>query len=145
MTFITHTIVTAAGVQLFGLKGMDVFWAYTFGVFIDLDHLIKIPLYLRKYGFKKVRFYNWKTPLQEPISLSWILPLSIYFGTLVPVVAFCGHLALDYLYNPINRPLMPFSDVIVGKILPKIPSWVKEGVVLGFFGCLYIVLYLIKK
>src|SRR3990167_4680960 len=98
MTIVTHIAMTAAGVQMFGLKGMDVVWAYIFGVVVDLDHVIKIPLYLKKYGLKKVRHYNWRTPLQEPVALFWILPFSVYISSYAPVIAFCGHLMLDYFY-----------------------------------------------
>ena len=78
MTFFTHTLLTAAGIQILSLDPKDIILAYAFGVGADLDHLIKLPAYIQKYGFKKVRHYHWRTSLQEPVSLLWIIPLSIY-------------------------------------------------------------------
>ena len=48
MTFFTHTLLTAAGIQILSLDPKDIILAYAFGVGADLDHLIKLPAYIQK-------------------------------------------------------------------------------------------------
>ncbi len=137
MSILPHILSTTAGVHVLGLEGNDLIFAYAFGVALDLDHLIKIPLYDKKFRnreykisegkprfIRKVemkehkyevlglgirRYYTWRTPLQEPIALLWILPLSLYLGSAIPVVFFLLHLALDYLADYPKFPWYPFS------------------------------------
>jgi membrane-bound metal-dependent hydrolase YbcI (DUF457 family) len=110
MTFAPHLLLTTLGVQVFGLHGADMATAYAFGYGIDLiDHPIKLPLYLKKNGTNNEKHYHWRTPLQEPVALIWIVPLSIYFATWIPVVFFLSHVLLDYLVSYDKRPLYPFS------------------------------------
>ena len=137
MSILPHILITTAGAHALGLEGNDLILAYVFGVALDLDHLIKIPLYRKKfknkdYGvtegkprfIKKVemkehkyevlgmgikRYYTWRTPLQEPIALLWLIPLSFYLGSAIPVVFFLLHLLLDYLADYPKFPLFPFS------------------------------------
>ncbi len=110
MTILPHLLLTTIGVQALGLEGKDIVLAYTFGYGIDLvDHPIKLPLYLRKNGKKNEKHYHWRTPLQEPVALLWIIPLSIYLHTAVPAIFFFSHFALDYIVSYEKRPLYPFS------------------------------------
>jgi len=113
--------VTTLGVQLLGLEGRDIALAYAFGYGIDLvDHPIKLPLYLKKNGKNNETQYHLRTPLQEPVALLWIIPLSIYLGTAVPALFFFSHFALDYMVSYEKRPFYPFSP------------WSTEGVLTGF-------------
>ncbi len=110
MTILPHLLLTTVGAQALGLEGKDLVLAYTFGYGIDLvDHPIKLPLYLRKNGKKNEKNYHWRTPLQEPVALLWIIPLSVYLGTIVPALFFVSHFALDYLVSYEKRPFYPFS------------------------------------
>ena len=137
MSILPHILITTAGVHALGLEGNDVLLAYIFGVAQDLDHLIKVPLYGRKFrnkeyaisegrphivkkveskehtyevlGLGSKRYYTWRTPLQEPIALLWVIPLSFYVGSAIPVVFFLLHLFLDYLADYPKFPLFPFS------------------------------------
>ena len=118
MTIIPHLLLTTVGVQALGLEGKDVVLAYTFGYGIDLvDHPIKLPLYLRKNGRKNEKHYHWRTPLQEPVALMWIIPLSVYLGTVVPALFFCSHFMLDYMVSYEKRPFYPFSTFSTEGIL----------------------------
>jgi len=104
-----------------GLEGKDIALAYAFGYGIDLvDHPIKLPLYLRKNGRKNEKHYHWRTPLQEPVALLWIIPLSVWFGTAVPALFFISHFLLDYMVSYEKRPLAPFS------------TWSTEGILTGY-------------
>src|SRR5512144_1059646 len=110
MTILPHLLLTTVGVQALGLQGSDIVLAYTFGYGIDLvDHPIKLPLYLKKNGKKNEKHYHWRTPLQEPVALLWIIPLSLYLGTYVPALFFVSHFALDYCVSYEKRPFYPFS------------------------------------
>jgi len=120
MTVFTHTLVTLFFVRLFNLSGREEVLAWLFGVAIDLDHLIRLPLYLKLHKFKIIKNFPWRTPLQEPISLLWITPLSIYLQSWVPVVFFLFHLALDYSMNYTKRPFYPFSNFEIKGQPPRV-------------------------
>lgn len=121
MTILPHLLVTTLGIQVLGLEGKDIVLAYSFGYGIDLiDHPIKLPLYLKKNGRKNEHHYHWRTPLQEPVALMWIIPLSVYLGTVVPALFFISHFALDYMVSYEKRPFYPFS------------TYTTEGVLRGY-------------
>ena len=127
MTIIPHLLVTTLGVQALGLHGTDIILAYSFGYGIDLvDHPIKLPLYLKKNGRKNEKHYHWRTPLQEPVALLWIIPLSVYLGTYVPAVFFISHFLLDYMVSYEKRPFYPFSTYSTEGILGKYSDSEKE-------------------
>lgn len=127
MTIIPHLLLTTLGVQILGLEGKDIVLAYSFGYGVDLlDHPIKLPLYLKKNGRKNEKHYHWRTPLQEPVALSWIVPLSFYLGTFVPVIFFISHVFLDYSVSYEKRPLYPFSTYSTEGFLPDFSDTAKE-------------------
>ena len=127
MTILPHLLLTTVGVQVLGLEGKDVVLAYTFGYGIDLvDHPIKLPLYLKKNGKKNEKHYHWRTPLQEPVALLWILPLSFYLGTYVPALFFMSHFLLDYMVSYEKRPFYPFSEYSTEGLLRKYGDTQKE-------------------
>ncbi len=127
MTLFPHLLLTTVGIQALGLEGKDIILAYTFGYGIDLvDHPIKLPLYLKKNGRKNEKNYHWRTPLQEPVALLWIIPLSIYLGTYVPALFFASHFLLDYLVSYEKRPWYPFSTWSTEGILTKYSDTAKE-------------------
>jgi hypothetical protein len=135
MTILTHALGTTLGVQLLGLRGRDAYLAYAFGVAVDLDHLVKAPSYLKAVGWVNRRGYYWRSSLQEPVALLWIVPLSVLLGTAVPIVFFLLHLALDYLVSYEKMPWYPYSLHVTRGWLVTIPDRLKEGVVLAVFAC----------
>ena len=127
MTLVPHLLLTTLGVEALGLKGSEVVLAYAFGYGIDLiDHPIKLPLYLKKNGRKNETNYHWRTPLQEPIALAWIIPLSVYLGTYVPALFFISHFLLDYMVSYEKRPWYPFSTYSTEGFLRKYSDTAKE-------------------
>lgn len=141
MTILPHLLLTTVGVQALGLEGKDIVLAYAFGYGIDLvDHPIKLPLYLRKNGKKNEKHYHWRTPLQEPIALMWIVPLSLYLGTWVPAIFFISHFLLDYMVSYEKRPFYPFSTFTTEGILRKYSDTFKEILVCVICGVLSLVL-----
>ena len=120
MNIIAHILLTILFAKVANLSGIDFFWALMFGVFIDFDHMIKIPLYIKQNGLKIVRQWNWRTGFQEPVSYLWVVPLCIYFQTWVPVFFFTIHLILDYLMSYQKQPFYPFSSFTIKERKRKI-------------------------
>ena len=112
-----------------GLDRRDTALAYTFGVAVDVDHAVKAPFYLRAVGLRDKRGYYWRTSLQEPVALLWMVPLCWFLGTLVPVVFFAIHMALDYSVRYEKMPWYPYSTHVTRGWLIEIPDKVKEAVV----------------
>ena len=112
-----------------GLDRRDTALAYAFGVAVDVDHAVKAPFYLRAVGLRDKRGYYWRTSLQEPVALLWMVPLSWFLGTLVPVVFFAIHMALDYSVRYEKMPWYPYSTHVTRGWLIEIPDKVKEAVV----------------
>ncbi len=127
MTIIPHLLLTTLGVQALGLEGREIVLAYTFGYGIDLvDHPIKLPLYLVKNGRTNEKHYHWRTPLQEPIALLWIIPLSVYMRSYVPALFFLSHVILDYMVSYEKRPWYPFSTYTTEGFLTGVSDARKE-------------------
>lgn len=127
MTILPHLALTTLGVQTMGLQGGDIALAYAFGYGIDIvDHPIKLPLYIRKNGRKNEKHYHWRTPLQEPVALLWIVPLSVWLGTAVPALFFISHFALDYMVSYEKRPFAPFSQWSTEGVLTRFSDTSKE-------------------
>ena len=129
MTIVTHILATTLGVQAMGLDRRDTALAYAFGVAVDVDHVVKAPFYLRAVGLRDKRGYYWRTSLQEPVALLWMVPLCWFLGTLVPVVFFAIHMALDYSVRYEKMPWYPYSTHVTRGWLIEIPDKVKEAVV----------------
>ena len=129
MTIVTHILATTLGVQALGLDRRDTALAYAFGVAVDVDHAVKAPFYLRAVGLRDKRGYYWRTSLQEPVALLWMVPLCWFLGTLVPVVFFAIHMALDYSVRYEKMPWYPYSTRVTRGWLIEIPDKVKEAVV----------------
>ena len=141
MTIGTHFLATTLGVQALGLAGQDRMLAYTFGMAVDIDHLVKAPFYLRAVGLHDKRGYYWRSSLQEPVALLWILPLCYFLGTIVPVVFFVAHVAMDYSVRFEKMPFYPYSAYVTRGWLLNVPDKVKEGVLFTVLLVLNVALY----
>jgi hypothetical protein len=128
MTIFTHFLATTLGVQALGLEGQDKVLAYAFGMGVDVDHAVKAPFYLRAVGLKNKRDYYWRSSLQEPVALLWVIPLALFFGTIVPVLFFAIHVAMDYSVRFEKMPFYPYSAYVTRGWLVNIPDKVKEAV-----------------
>jgi len=128
MTIVTHFLATTLGVQAMGLEGQDRVLAYAFGMGVDVDHAVKAPFYLRAVGLKNKRDYYWRSSLQEPVALLWIIPLSFFFGSFVPVLFFAIHVAMDYSVYFEKMPFYPYSPYVTRGWLVQVPDRVKEGI-----------------
>jgi hypothetical protein len=129
VTIFTHILATTLGAQALELRGRDLGLAYAFGVGVDVDHAVKAPFYLKHIGFRDRKGYYWRSSLQEPVALLWIIPLCLLLGTVVPMVFFAMHVALDYSVRFEKMPLYPYSPWVTRGWLTAIPDKVKEAVV----------------
>ena len=129
MTIVTHFLATTLGAQVMGLEGRERALAYAFGMGVDIDHAIKAPFYLRAVGLKDKRGYYWRSSLQEPVALLWIVPLCVFLGTLLPILFFSIHVAMDYSVRFEKMPFYPYSPWVTRGWLTSIPDKVKEGIV----------------
>jgi len=142
VTTVTHVLVTALGVQALGLHGSDAALAYAFGVGVDIDHAFKAPCYLRAVGWKRRLGYYWRSSLQEPVALLWVIPLAVLLGTLVPVIFLAIHMAMDYSVRYEKMPFYPYSTWVTRGWLVSIPDGAKEAVLAAVLLCLNILLFL---
>ena len=141
MTIVTHFLATTLGVQALGLQGQDKVLAYAFGMGVDIDHAVKAPFYLRAVGLRDKRGYYWRSSLQEPVALLWIIPLSLFLGSLVPVLFFLIHVAMDYSVRFEKMPFYPYSSFVTRGWLVRIPDRIKEGVLFAVLLVLNVALY----
>ncbi|HEX4346639.1 MAG TPA: hypothetical protein VHZ73_03665 [Vicinamibacterales bacterium] len=128
MTIATHFLATTLGVQAAGLTGETRVLAYTFGLGCDLDHFVKLPFYYRTVGMRDERGYYWRSSLQEPVALLWIVPLCYYFGTLVPAIFFTIHVLMDYSVRFEKMPFYPYSKYVTRGFLLSFSDGAKEAV-----------------
>ncbi len=145
MTIVTHILATTLAAQAMGLEGRDLALAYAFGVGVDVDHAIKAPFYIRTVGLRDRRGYYWRSSLQEPVALLWILPLCVLLGTAVPLICFALHVALDYSVRFEKMPFYPYSPRVTRGWLTGVPDKVKEGVVLTVLVCTNLLLYSVRR
>jgi hypothetical protein len=129
VTVFTHILATTLGAQALGLEGRELVLAYGFGVGVDVDHAIKAPFYLRHVGLRDKRGYYWRSSLQEPVALCWIVPLCFFLGTTLPIVFFAIHVALDYSVRFEKMPFYPYSPWVTRGWLTEVPDRLKEGIV----------------
>lgn len=141
MTIVTHALATTLGVRLLKLTGSDAVLAYVFGVGVDLDHVIKAPFYF-KAGYKRERGYYWRTSLQEPVALLWILPLCFFLGTWVPAIFFVIHLAMDYSVGYEKMPWYPYSPLVTQGFLVGVSDKAKEAILIVVLLCMNLLLFL---
>ena len=141
----THVLATTLGVKAMGLHGGDIALAFAFGCGIDIDHLLKLPFYLKSVGFKDRRGYYWRSSLQEPVALLWIIPLSIFLGTIIPIVFFVIHIAMDYSVRFEKMPFYPYSAYVTRGWLLGLSDNLKEAVLFVLLACTTSLLFLAAR
>jgi hypothetical protein len=141
MMLVTHILVTTVGVQALHLHGKEKVLAYLFGCAVDVDHIIKAPFYLRAVGLKDKRGYYWRSSLQEPVALLWILPLCLALGTWIPALFFCVHVSMDYSVRFEKMPLYPYSTWVTRGWLTTVSDKLKDWTLFATALCLNALLY----
>ena len=141
MTIVTHFLATTLGVQAMGLEGRERVLAYAFGMGVDVDHAVKAPFYLKAVGLRDKRGYYWRSSLQEPVALLWIIPLCVFLGSVVPIIFFVIHLAMDYSVRFEKMPFYPYSPWVTRGWLTRIPDKIKEATVFSVLLVLNVLVY----
>jgi len=141
MTIVTHALATTLGVRVLKLTGSDAVLAYVFGVGVDIDHAIKLPFFW-KAGLRKERGYYWRTSLQEPVALLWVVPLCFFLGTWVPALFFLVHLAMDYGVGYEKMPWYPYSPLVTQGFLVGVSDKAKEAILIVVLLCMNLLLFL---
>ncbi|HEX9293992.1 MAG TPA: hypothetical protein VF873_09910 [Gemmatimonadales bacterium] len=141
MTIVTHALATTLGVRVLKLTGSDAVLAYVFGVGVDIDHAIKLPFFW-KAGLRKERGYYWRTSLQEPVALLWIVPLCFFLGTWVPALFFLVHLAMDYSVGYEKMPWYPYSPLVTQGFVVGVSDKAKEAILIVVLLCMNLLLFL---
>ena len=141
MTIVTHALATTLGVRVLKLTGSDAVLAYVFGVGVDIDHAIKLPFFWRA-GLTKERGYYWRTSLQEPVALLWIVPLCFFLGTWVPALFFLVHLAMDYSVGYEKMPWYPYSPLVTQGFVVGVSDKAKEAILIVVLLCMNLLLFL---
>jgi hypothetical protein len=116
MLALTHIIVTLLVIQLLMLDRNEAFIALTFGVFIDLDHLLGLGTYARANGISPLMDMDtlmnpggqWKSMLHSPMALAMVVPISYVVRMAIPVLFWGVHVSMDYLEESF---LGNFSDL----------------------------------
>ena len=142
MTIVTHALATTLGVRVLKLTGSDAVLAFVFGVGVDIDHAIKAPFYL-KAGFRREKGYYWRTSLQEPVALLWIIPLCLFLGTWVPALFFLIHLAMDYGVGYEKMPWYPYTPLVTQGFLVGVSDKAKEATLIVILLCMNLLLFLV--
>ncbi len=141
MTIVTHALATTLGVRVLKLTGSDAVLAYVFGVGVDIDHAIKLPFFW-KAGLRKERGYYWRTSLQEPVALLWIVPLCFFLGTWVPALFFLVLLAMDYSVGYEKMPWYPYSPLVTQGFVVGVSDKAKEAILIVVLLCMNLLLFL---
>jgi len=141
MTIVTHALATTLGVRVLKLTGSDAVLAYVFGVGVDIDHAIKLPFFW-KAGLRKERGYYWRTSLQEPVALLWIVPLCFFLGTWVAALFFLVHLAMDYSVGYEKMPWYPYSPLVTQGFVVGVSDKAKEAILIVVLLCMNLLLFL---
>ncbi|MCU0852135.1 MAG: hypothetical protein MUC90_02605 [Thermoplasmata archaeon] len=105
MLALTHVIVTLLVIQLLMLDRNEAFIALTFGVFIDLDHLLGLGTYAKANGIAPLMDMDtlmnpggqWKSMLHSPMALAMVAPISYVVRMAIPVLFWGVHVSMDYL------------------------------------------------
>ena len=141
MTIVTHLLATALGAQAMDLQGRDLLLAGAFGMGVDVDHAVKAPFYLKHVGLRDKRGYYWRSSLQEPVALLWILPLCLALGTWIPALFFCVHVAMDYSVRFEKMPLYPYSPWVTRGWFTTLSDKAKDWTLFATALCLNALLY----
>ena len=90
----------------------------------------------------KERGYYWRTSLQEPVALLWIVPLCFFLGTWVPALFFLVHLAMDYGVGYEKMPWYPYSPLVTQGFLVGVSDKAKEAILIVVLLCMNLLLFL---
>lgn len=141
MTFFSHILATFLLGKILKLKTRKQwFLAFLFGVgidFLDLPHIIVATkgFFQGETGFGHGGQHYYRSFIQEPISLLWVIPLSFWFKSAIPVKFFILQFLMDFVCQFEKRPFWPISDFSTSwGLFPSATLWeflISLGLVMG--------------
>ncbi|HXZ24253.1 MAG TPA: hypothetical protein VEH08_05910 [Methanomassiliicoccales archaeon] len=101
----THLLFVILVILWLNLDRYEILAVLTFGVFIDLDHLLALPGYVAQTGLANALNPDaamtsgvvWKSILHNPMCAVVIGPLSLGFRYALPFVVWGAHLFMDWV------------------------------------------------
>lgn len=120
MLALTHVVITLLIIQILLLDRNEAFIALTFGVFIDLDHLLGLGTYAKANGiaplFDMDTLMNpggqWKSMLHSPMALGMVVPISYVVRMAIPVLFWGVHVSMDYLEESVLGNFSAFEAML---------------------------------
>ena len=104
----SHLLATLLGCALLNLARplapREWLLALTFGVAIDIDHLLQIPAYIAANGWSQLTPSAitqwggaWQGFMHTPWALALVLPAMFVFSSWMPLAAWALHMILDFI------------------------------------------------
>jgi len=120
MLAVTHVVITLLLIQIMLLDRNEAFIALTFGVFIDLDHLLGLGTYAKANGIAPLLDVDtlmnpggqWKSMLHSPMALAMVVPISYVVRMAIPVLFWGVHISMDYLEENLLGNLSTFEAML---------------------------------
>lgn len=91
---------------------MDLDWnewfaAFLFGIALDADHLFAAPRYISSNGWGAIlrptwddgSGIAWRSLLHEPVGAFVVVPVSVGWRLMLPLIFWSMHVGIDYLQN----------------------------------------------
>lgn len=116
MMIISHIVATYFLGKILKFKTKKQwFFAFLFGVgidFLDLPHMIRgiRGFLIGETGFNRGGQYYYRSFVQEPISLLWVIPISIWLKTPIPIIFFILQAGMDFICQFEKRPFWPLLN-----------------------------------
>jgi hypothetical protein len=103
----THILAVVLIGLFLNLNKDEWFIALTFGVAIDLDHVLAAPRYISDNGLAAILRPSWddgsglpwRSLMHYPVAAFVVVPLSIGWRYFVPLLFWSTHLGIDYIQS----------------------------------------------
>lgn len=103
----THLLAVVLIGLFLNLNRDEWFVALTFGVAIDLDHVIAAPRYISANGLGAILRPSWddgsglpwRSLMHYPVAAFVVAPISVGWRYFVPLLFWSSHLGIDYLQS----------------------------------------------
>ncbi|MGD1061310.1 MAG: hypothetical protein ABR879_07610 [Methanomassiliicoccales archaeon] len=121
----THLLAILLIIVVLNLDRYEAAIVLTFGVFIDLDHLIAYPQYVAQAGWSNALNPDaamasgvaWKSILHDPVFSVVVGPLSVGFRYMLPFLAWGLHLTMDWVQMDYLGVASPIEMVLALALL----------------------------
>jgi len=120
----THLAAVLLLGLLLNLDRNEWFAALAFGVALDVDHLFAAPGYVERNGFAAILKPSWddgsgipwRSVLHYPMGAFLVIPLSVGWRLLLPLLFWLTHLAIDY----VQSVTLAYSAVVESAFLASV-------------------------